>query len=315
MSSYPSNTYHHINTNTNIDYTNHTDSSTISRKVSSKSQSSPIIDDYNNTLKPNTHPRESSNTGNTNRSRRTPSFSTPFDLSSSSSSSANTELSRTRPLSNPDSGSGTSTPTERDFKRSFTLVKNSIRMSTKRGNRYVLGAVITLGVFAFWHISGTGSGAGAGFGSSTSTSSRSKGGFGLWPSTANSGSILDVNNGGNSGNVDSNAFIRFDEAHIPETEFVKGVAGFNYFKNLYLCNGTFIALTSNPSSMPDVTHIMSAHPTDDNKYPPAGLDRWRVMVLGQDDLSGFGGVAIRKDGISKQRPILDLILELNEEYV
>ncbi|WWC70090.1 uncharacterized protein I206_104037 [Kwoniella pini CBS 10737] len=265
---------HSSNTH-NLEYTNNLNPSiTHTRKIIHTNSDE-------NTLQPQSHSRE-----NSNKSRRTStSFNLGLPFASSSSSSNNNN--NNRPLSNPE----LNTPT--DIGRNFTLVKNSIRMSTKRGNRYVLGAIITLGVFAFWHISGTGSGNGSG---SDSTNSRSS--FGLWPTSGNVVSSLSVNNGENSGNIDPNEFIRFDEAHIPETEFIKGVAGFSYFKNLYLCNGTFIALTSNPSSIPDVTHIMSAHPTDDNKYPPAGLDRWKVMTLGQDDLSGFGGVAIRKDGIS-----------------
>ncbi|WVW83994.1 hypothetical protein I302_106019 [Kwoniella bestiolae CBS 10118] len=174
--------------------------------------------------------------------------------------------------------------------RGITLLKNSIRMSTKRGNRYVLGAAVVLSVFAFWHIASSGHGSGAG------TSSQGGGqwnGMGLWPSTAQWGSSAM-----HSGNVDSSSFVNLDSGNIPETEFVKGVAGFSYFKNLYLANGTFLAITSDPSHIPEVSHIMSAHPTDDNKYPPAGLDRWRVLEVGKDDLSALGGVAVRKDGVS-----------------
>ncbi|OCF60709.1 hypothetical protein L486_00347 [Kwoniella mangroviensis CBS 10435] len=175
--------------------------------------------------------------------------------------------------------------------RGFTLLKNSIRMSTKRGNRYVLGAALVLSIFGFWHISQTSHEVG-------STSPQAGGGsawngLGLWPSGAQWGT-----GSTHSGNVDSSSFVNLDSGSIPETEFVRGVAGFSYLKNLYLANGTFLAITSDPSHIPEVSHIMSAHPTDDNKYPPAGTDRWKVLELGKDDLSALGGVAVRKDGVS-----------------
>ncbi|WWC89225.1 uncharacterized protein L201_004143 [Kwoniella dendrophila CBS 6074] len=161
-------------------------------------------------------------------------------------------------------------------------------MATKRGNRYVLGAVLVISTFAFWHISSSGAG------TSTPKQSSQRSSFGLWPSGMKSHS----SQSSSTGNVDANTFINLDSKVIPETEYVQGVAGFSYFKNLYLQNGTFLAITSNPSSIPEVARIMSAHPTDDNKYPPAGQDRWKVLTIGQDDLSGLGGVAVRKDGVS-----------------
>ncbi|ORY35904.1 hypothetical protein BCR39DRAFT_512961 [Naematelia encephala] len=100
-------------------------------------------------------------------------------------------------------------------------------------------------------------------------------------------------------------YVSLDE-EMPESEYVVGVAGFNYFHNLYLHGGTYHFVTTNPSPFPDILtekgpgYIMTADlgPDDDGrKKPPAGEDRWRVL----DPMEAreiFGNVAIRKSGIS-----------------
>lgn len=48
------------------------------------------------------------------------------------------------------------------------------------------------------------------------------------------------------------------------------------WENIYLHNGTFYVLSSEPSSVfPGTGSIMSAHPTLDDRRPPAGEDRFR----------------------------------------
>ncbi|WVQ80732.1 hypothetical protein IAT38_002837 [Cryptococcus sp. DSM 104549] len=164
--------------------------------------------------------------------------------------------------------------------------------TTRRGNRYIAGAAITLGGFALFHTLGGGSGETA-VGSARKWSESVSG----WSPKMLSGF---QSSSSGSAEVDDDSFLSVNEATtLPETVWVEGVAGFNYFQNLYLFNGTFIAYTSDPAHLPEASHIMSAHPSDDGKsYPPAGVDRWRIIVPGEEDISFFGGVVVRKPGIS-----------------
>ncbi|KAK8864481.1 hypothetical protein IAR55_001731 [Kwoniella newhampshirensis] len=170
--------------------------------------------------------------------------------------------------------------------------------TTRRGNRYLAGVLVTLGVFAVYHSLSAGGGPSVdgrtSGGALESYSARWKG-IGWGPSKGSVGSTAT-----GVTPVDDTSFVDLSNpVSMPQTRWVEGVAGFNYFQNLYLSNGTFLAITSDPSSLPDVEKIMSAFPDDDgHTVHPAGLDRWSVLVPGEDDLSGLGGVAVRKVGIS-----------------
>ncbi|WRT66462.1 uncharacterized protein IL334_003421 [Kwoniella shivajii] len=265
-------------------------SATPTSSLSSSSTSNPIISNSDSIV--TTRNSLEINSGDTIKSRSSAAhfhdlkLPVPPAQTSSASSSSSTTI------------SGSYTPSgifENPVNKGTRFFKQSFRMTTKRGNRYMIGAVTVLGIFVLYSLSGNGSGSGSGSNSRSNpgsgygaSDSNGENKWGLWsntPTTNRGESVLD-------------AFVDLNTLDIPETEYVKGVAGFNYFKNLYLQNGTFLAITSDPSSIPEVASIMSAHPTNDNKNPPAGLDRWRVLVPGKDDLSGLGGVAIRKDGIS-----------------
>ncbi|WVR06959.1 hypothetical protein IAU60_003995 [Kwoniella sp. DSM 27419] len=165
-------------------------------------------------------------------------------------------------------------------------------MSAAR-NKYVFGGVATLAVFALWHV--WASGAVDWQGAHEAVSGGNWDGVGWLPSGAKwaSGS----SSGGLSA-VDDSTFVSLSTGDVPETVWAKGVAGFNYFHNLYLFNGTFFAITSDPESLPHVASIMSDHPTDDGRFPTAEEDRWKVLIKGQDDIEFLGGVAVRKSGIS-----------------
>nr|XP_031863347.1 uncharacterized protein CI109_001222 [Kwoniella shandongensis]KAA5530419.1 hypothetical protein CI109_001222 [Kwoniella shandongensis] len=172
--------------------------------------------------------------------------------------------------------------------------------TTRRGNRYLAGVLVTLGVFAVYHALGMDSvgssgGEGGTVGGRLDLHGTGWGGLGWTPRKGDAR----VEATGVTP-VDDSSFVDLsDPINLPQTTWVEGVAGFNYFQNLYLSNGTFIAITSDPSSLPEVEKIMSAYPDDDgHTYHPAGKDRWAVWVPGVDDLSGLGGVAVRKVGIS-----------------
>ncbi|OWT37899.1 hypothetical protein C362_04923 [Cryptococcus neoformans Bt1] len=90
----------------------------------------------------------------------------------------------------------------------------------------------------------------------------------------------------------------------PETEYIVGVPGFNYFRNLYFSNGTFLVLTTNPSSFPEqgADYIFSGLARLDDpsrKRPPAGEDRFAIMTPKEAmDRGLLQPAAIRKEGIS-----------------
>lgn len=89
------------------------------------------------------------------------------------------------------------------------------------------------------------------------------------------------------------------DASLPETRWVTGVAGFNYFTNLYSRNGVFIVVTSDPTHLPvqGPGYIMSGPVSEDNNVPAAGEDRW--MILDPEmALHVLGGVAVHKRGTS-----------------
>lgn len=51
------------------------------------------------------------------------------------------------------------------------------------------------------------------------------------------------------------------------------------FENLYLLNGTFFFITSDPASVPIVSRIMSDPPPAETPIVrPASEDRWRVVT-------------------------------------
>ncbi|KGB75388.2 hypothetical protein CNBG_1226 [Cryptococcus deuterogattii R265] len=90
----------------------------------------------------------------------------------------------------------------------------------------------------------------------------------------------------------------------PETEYIMGVAGFNYFRNLYFSNGTFLALTTRPSSFPEqgVDFIFSGIVKEGDPYRKhfaADEDRFAIMTPKEAMDSGLlQPAAIRKEGIS-----------------
>ncbi|WWC72364.1 uncharacterized protein I206_106326 [Kwoniella pini CBS 10737] len=94
------------------------------------------------------------------------------------------------------------------------------------------------------------------------------------------------------------------EDDFPETTHMSGVAGFNYFHNLYSANGTFLIVTSNPESLPSygISGILSALSDPLDKYhnhAPAGEDR--IMIVSPQEAKErmlLGKAAIRKSGVS-----------------
>ncbi|OCF33050.1 hypothetical protein I316_05388 [Kwoniella heveanensis BCC8398] len=203
------------------------------------------------------------------------------------------------------SSSSTGSPTSDPLVRSLAFFRNSLRMSpktNKRGNKYIFGAVAVLAVFGLWHVWGSGAGSGLGGWESAQAAVSNAGskweGVGFWPSSMKWGKSRPAGSG--LSEVDKTTFVDLQHGDIPETVWVKGVAGFNYFQNLYLWNGTFIAVVAaeDAESMPNVATIMSDHPTDDGRFPKAKEDRWKVLIKGQDELEFLGGVAVRKAGVS-----------------
>ncbi|WWC92045.1 uncharacterized protein L201_006999 [Kwoniella dendrophila CBS 6074] len=94
------------------------------------------------------------------------------------------------------------------------------------------------------------------------------------------------------------------EADFPETTYMTGVAGFNYFHNLYSANGTFIILTSSPESLPEygISGILSDLEEPNNKWHnhKAALED-RIMIVSPSEAKEsnlLGKAAIRKSGIS-----------------
>ncbi|KAK8850331.1 hypothetical protein IAR55_004248 [Kwoniella newhampshirensis] len=94
------------------------------------------------------------------------------------------------------------------------------------------------------------------------------------------------------------------EAEYPETEWINGVAGFNYFHNLYLTNGTFLIVTSNPDALPPggISAILSGLSDPDDKYHNhhAALED-RLMVVTPEEAKErrlLRKAAVRKTGIS-----------------
>ncbi|ODN99354.1 hypothetical protein L198_03196 [Cryptococcus wingfieldii CBS 7118] len=91
---------------------------------------------------------------------------------------------------------------------------------------------------------------------------------------------------------------------FPETKWISGVAGFNYLHNLYMTNGTFLALTSNPSTFPEegVSFLMSALATETDtfrRHGAAGEDRFQILSKKEAwDKGLLQPAAIRKHGIS-----------------
>lgn len=78
----------------------------------------------------------------------------------------------------------------------------------------------------------------------------------------------------------------------------------DYFRNLYFSNGTFLVLTTNPSSFPEqgADYIFSGLARLDDpsrKRPPAGEDRFAIMTPKEAmDRGLLQPAAIRKEGIS-----------------
>ncbi|WVQ85997.1 hypothetical protein IAT38_008165 [Cryptococcus sp. DSM 104549] len=94
------------------------------------------------------------------------------------------------------------------------------------------------------------------------------------------------------------------QAEFLETKWINGVAGFNYFHNLYLTNGTFIVITSDPSHLPkegmDAIFSGLADPADKwHHHNAAEEDRFVVVTLQEAiDKELVRPSAIRKKGIS-----------------
>ncbi|WVR08387.1 hypothetical protein IAU60_005442 [Kwoniella sp. DSM 27419] len=101
----------------------------------------------------------------------------------------------------------------------------------------------------------------------------------------------------------------------PETRFVKGVGGFSeclqvatltrdYFHNLYLSNGVYIVLTSEPEHLPEkgVSAIFSGLADPEDKWHhhlAAGEDRFLIVTPEQaEQRQLFQRSAVRKTGIS-----------------
>ncbi|OCF41270.1 hypothetical protein I317_04928 [Kwoniella heveanensis CBS 569] len=91
---------------------------------------------------------------------------------------------------------------------------------------------------------------------------------------------------------------------FPETRWVQGVAGFNYFHNLYLSNGTYIVLTSDPEHLPakGVTAIFSGLSDPEDRWhhrPAAGEDRFMIVSPEEaEERQLFERSAVRKTGVS-----------------
>ncbi|WRT70473.1 uncharacterized protein IL334_007471 [Kwoniella shivajii] len=94
------------------------------------------------------------------------------------------------------------------------------------------------------------------------------------------------------------------EADFPETKYMSGVAGFNYFHNLYSANGTFIIVTSDPSTLPEygISGILSGLADPADKYHNhQAAEEDRIMVVSPEEAKErmlLGKAAIRKSGVS-----------------
>lgn len=94
-------------------------------------------------------------------------------------------------------------------------------------------------------------------------------------------------------------YVTADE--YPETEYVMGIPGFNYLRNLYFSNGTFLVLTTNPSSFPEqgAGYILSGLVDAHGKRPAAEEDIFAIMSPKEaTDRGLLQPAAIRKEGIS-----------------
>ncbi|WWD20513.1 hypothetical protein CI109_104989 [Kwoniella shandongensis] len=94
------------------------------------------------------------------------------------------------------------------------------------------------------------------------------------------------------------------ESEYPETEWINGVAGFNYFHNLYLTNGTFLIVTSNPDSLPPggVNTILSGLSDPNDRYHNHhAAQEDRMMVVTPEEAKErmlLRKAAVRKTGVS-----------------
>ncbi|WWD08538.1 hypothetical protein V865_006650 [Kwoniella europaea PYCC6329] len=94
------------------------------------------------------------------------------------------------------------------------------------------------------------------------------------------------------------------EADFPETTFMSGVAGFNYFHNLYFANGTFLIVTTDPTTLPSygINGILSGlqDPTD-KWHNHWAAEEDRIMIVSPTEAKErmlLGKAAIRKSGVS-----------------
>ncbi|CED83753.1 Glycosyltransferase AER61, uncharacterised [Phaffia rhodozyma] len=72
---------------------------------------------------------------------------------------------------------------------------------------------------------------------------------------------------------------RGGEWHGKETRFLRGIPGYSMFQNLYVQNGTMIAVSSDPTTLPEVSRVLSdmSRGTPENKFPVADETRWLVI--------------------------------------
>lgn len=69
------------------------------------------------------------------------------------------------------------------------------------------------------------------------------------------------------------------------------------WENIYLYNGTFHIISSDPDSLPPAGYVMRGTPAGGRQHQAAGEDRWRVISPGEA-IEVLGAVAMRKEGIS-----------------
>lgn len=69
------------------------------------------------------------------------------------------------------------------------------------------------------------------------------------------------------------------------------------WENIYLRNGTFLIISSDPASLPDPGWVMRDTPPEGRQHGPAGEDRWRV-IRPEEAEEVLGRVAIKKGGAS-----------------
>ena len=97
-------------------------------------------------------------------------------------------------------------------------------------------------------------------------------------------------------------YLSSQAADFPESRYFTGVAGFNYFENLYYHNGTFLFVTSRPDQLPPnpASYILSSRKLEGAPgvaIVPARSDRWDVITV-EEAQQRLGPLVIRKKGLT-----------------